>query len=166
MRLVLLVSTVVLGLALFASPATAQVTGVPGINDYTINGSISGSTSCNVVTIPAGGLITFNINGANPGSLAAIIVGASVPGSACFCTPGWLPLPLSSCVGVQSLDFPMFSAVCSTVIVVGTLDGAGNFTVVGGPCPPATRLATQAVVVDTGCTPTRVWSQAYDISCL
>lgn len=166
MRLVPFLSISILGVSIWATPAAAQVTGVPGINDFTINGSVSGSTSCTPVTIPPASPITFNISAANPGALAAIIVGVAFPGTVCPCTAGWIPLPPSSCVGIQSIDFPMFSPACNTVIVVGLTDGSGNFSATASFCPPGTKLAAQAVVVDPACIPTRVWSQAYDIGCL
>ena len=43
-------SLATLAFALFAGLTHAQTTGVPGWNDFLLNGDISGSTSCNSLT--------------------------------------------------------------------------------------------------------------------
>lgn len=80
----LLLSALILPLALSAA-ASAQTTGMPGTNDFTINGLGSGSTSC--TTLNLGGTLGLAINGvpnaaviggvANQCSAGALSVGAN-----------------------------------------------------------------------------------------
>ena len=61
----------VLGLTIAAAPALAQTTGVPGINDYTINTFTSGSQSCTQLCIPTPATITMSVN-TTPGAFVII----------------------------------------------------------------------------------------------
>ena len=80
-------ATAALALALFAVPAAAQTTGFAGINDYTVNGFTSGSTSCNFVLVPVGSPITFTVTAA-PGSPVLILFVFDCP-----CTPNVVIFP-------------------------------------------------------------------------
>lgn len=79
-----LFAAIALTTSLLASTASAQCTGFPGINDYTINGSTSGATSCSLVTIPTSSPITVSVSSI-PSTPVAILLGTSVPGSSCTC---------------------------------------------------------------------------------
>lgn len=117
------------------------------------------------MTIPVASPISLSIS-ATPGALVAFLFVTPDSGIPCPCSPGAVPLAPSSCVGTQSIDLPVFASFCPLSILVGVTDAAGFFTVSSPTCPPGTMFATQAVVVDPSCTPTRVWTQAYDVACL
>ncbi len=168
-----------------AGSAVAQVTGVPGINDYTLNGLVSGSQSCTSLCFPSPTTLTMAVN-TTPG--APVIVywttcpcrGCSVPWPPNACAPG-IPLGfLPGCTATnQSIDF--FPAAGCAVVFSATLianaAGIASLTVTvpllsGGtvPCSPNVRLSTQAVVLDlcgVGGPPVGpgpfVLTQAYDV---
>lgn len=174
-----------LGLALACGSLTAQVTGVPGINDYTINGSTSGSQSCTALCMPSPLLLTMAVNTV-PGAPVVIVWtdcpcrGCAVPWPANACTPaipfGTIPACLTT---NQSLDF--FPVPGCNILFQATLianaAGVASLTVAVPPlsagtvpCGPNTRLSTQAVVIDpcgVGGLPLGpgpfVLTQAYDV---
>jgi len=164
MRRVLTLSSVLFAAALLAAPSSAQVTGTPGLNDYTINSTASGSTSCNLVVVPFSSPITFAISGAPNTNFIAILL-FSVPGAICPCTAGFNPLA-ANCAGIQSWDLPLGTVGCNMVLVFGTTDGAGNFSVTAASCPSGTRFSTQTVLLGPTACPPKVWTQAYDVTCL
>ncbi len=150
-----------LSVLLSAALATAQTTGVPGMNDYTVNGLGSGTTSCTTMCFPNGGL-TLNLQvSAPPGAFAIVLF------SLCPCTTCSLPGPTNSCFPTipntacggttnQSLDLNMTAACGIVFSAVMAPNSAGTpglsmpltipaFT--GLPCTNAV-LATQAAVID------------------
>lgn len=148
--------------ALLSSPSLAQTTGIPGINDFTVNGFVSGSTSCTLV-VQVGQPITFNINTV-PGALSVIVL------NTCPCAAGLLPLAPIGCQGAllnQSIDLDIFGwtgALCLTLQFPGTANTAGNFGFTMPPCPNPFRFSAQGVILIPGCAPF-VMTQAYDIQC-
>ncbi|MCA9319595.1 MAG: hypothetical protein KDB53_02610, partial [Planctomycetes bacterium] len=60
-------SQTMIALLLAGAGLSAQTTGFPFFNDYTINGSVSGSTSCTNVTIVLPSLLSFDVQTAGPG---------------------------------------------------------------------------------------------------
>ncbi len=176
---------VLLGLALglLSVPAAAQTTGVPFINDYTVGGVGSGSTSCTSVPIPGGGLaVPFTVTASAPGLPVFIFASVSlVPGAVCLCVPCTLgvapspcPIPtFTACPATtnQSIDLVLGTPSCALLMMPGVtgLDPAGGpggvFTATIA-LPPFVSFSTQAVVVDPLCaTPAFgvVFTQAYDV---
>ena len=151
-------NTNLLGVLLTASAAIAQTTGVPGLNDLTVNLLGSGSTSCSPFCFP-GGNVTINLDLSAPaGSSAFLLL------SFCRCLPCQLtgptnsclpPIPLTACGGSnQSLDLDMSLPCGIAAVVPFALTTAGTLSlqvpippIVGFPC--STALSVQAVVIDT-----------------
>jgi hypothetical protein len=138
--------------------AFAQTTGVPGINDYTINSLGSGSTSCTTMCFPNGN-VTLNLSVSAPPGAFIFVFFNFCPCQTCFmgapanaCVP---PIPATACGSSnQSLDFNI-SAACP--IILSMLMGVNSAGTVGisfpipflpgPPCSIAT-LGTQAIVID------------------
>ncbi len=166
---------------LTAAAALAQTTGVPGMNDLTVNTMGSGTTSCTTFCFPNGGLtLNFQVS-APPGASAIALF------SFCPCTTCTLPGPTNSCFPTipstacgsstnQSLDLDI-TAACGGLISVPMTNTAGVVglsmslnipTFLGLPCTNAT-LAVQAVVIDPcgqglfGVTGPFVMTQAYTL---
>lgn len=153
----------ILTLAAVAAPLAAQTTGVAGINDYTVNGSTPGSSSCPAVCIPTPGTITMTVNTV-PGAFVIFVwtdcpcTGCAIPWAANVCTPSIPNGTSSACASTnQSLDFlpvpgcnilftgTAFANAAGLASIVLTVGSLGNGTV---PCGPFNRLSTQAVVFD------------------
>ena len=163
MRWILMISIGLL-LTILAPPCFGQVTGTPGLNDYTVNGSFSGSTSCNIVVIPPASPLTLAVSG-DPLTTVIIIILVPVPGAGCPCTAGFAPFP-PNCAGVQSLDILFGTPGCVSLLISGVTDAAGDYSVTAPSCPPSLRFSTQAVLLGPAACPPPVWTQAYDVSCL
>jgi hypothetical protein len=147
---------------LFAAAATlAQTTGVPGINDYTINSLGSGTTSCTTFCFPNGNL-NLNLQVSAPAGAFAIVLFNFCPCTTCSLpgpTNACLPLIPSTACGAstnQSLDMSLTAACGIAFSAVLAPNSAGTpglsmqlpipaFT--GLPCMNAT-LSTQAAVID------------------
>ena len=147
-----------LPILLLASAVSAQTTGVVGVNDYTINNAISGSTSCNKVLL--GGLpITFKITAAANSSVVLLF-------SLCPCSSNFFAMG-TSCALTQTLDLNLTCPLFTFNSVTGA-GGTMLFVVPPFVCaPPGTFLfSTQGVVFDSSCFP---WpfrlTQAYDVCC-
>lgn len=153
---------VVLTVLLMALTARAQVTGVAGINDYTINGSIPGSTSCNNICLPPPVTVVMQVS--TVPNTAVFFIWNPCPCRACV-TP-WtlnscLPvIPLATippCSGTtnQSLDM-LLSPNCPIIWSGLAISSAAGIATISIPIPPLTtlpcagpRFSTQAVVVNT-----------------
>lgn len=131
---------------LLATAASAQTTGVPFVNDYTINGLGSGTTSCN--PIPLGpGLVPFTVT-SDPN--LPVVYFASL----CPCSPCSLPLPSASCAipatacfgSNQSIDLAL-NAACPLIAWPGVTDGSGVCTVML-PITGTPTFSTQAVILN------------------
>ncbi|MFY9341323.1 MAG: hypothetical protein WAT39_02455 [Planctomycetota bacterium] len=145
-------------LSALTASLVAQTTGVPGINDYTINGLGSGATSCVSLCFPNGN-VTLNLAVSAPfGSFALLLFNfcpcqtCGLPGPTNACVP---PIPLTACGGSnQSLDLDL-TAACGPAIIqfVGPSTAGFPFTTLtipplpGAPCTVAT-LSTQAAVIN------------------
>lgn len=146
-----------LAVSLAAAPAVAQVTGVPGTNDYTINSLGSGGTSCVPLCFPNGG-VTLNLAVSAP--LGAIAIAffnfcpcltCQLPGPTNSCAP---PIPLTACGAStnQSLDLDLSPPCGLPISFTMLVNTAGVYsasvpipTLPGIPCGVAT-LSTQAIV--------------------
>lgn len=144
-----------LAACLAIAPALAQTTGVPGINNYTINSLGSGGTSCVPLCFPNGSL---NLNLAISAPLGAIAIAFF---NFCPCLPCQLPGPTNACLPTipstacgsnQSFDMDL-SPPCGIpfnfTLVVNTA-GVYSATIPipplpGPPCGVIT-LSTQAIV--------------------
>jgi hypothetical protein len=148
----------ILASLLAIAPALAQTTGVPGMNDYTINSLGSGSTSCTPLCFPNGG-VTLGLNVSAPTGSVIIFVfnfcpclACSLPAPANACTP---TIPSTACGGSnQSADINLSSACGIALTLVGVTNTAGTVSailnippLVGPPCS-IVQLSTQAVVIN------------------
>src|SRR5688572_6944751 len=149
-----------LAVSLAAAAAVAQVTGVPGTNDYTINGLGSGGTSCVPLCFPNGG-VTLNLAVSAP--LGAIAIAffnfcpcqtCQLPGPTNACAP---PIPLTACGATtnQSLDLDLSPPCGLPISFTMLVNTAGVYSasvaippLPGLPCSVAT-LSTQAIVFST-----------------
>jgi len=150
-------STKTLAFLLTAGAAMAQTTGVPGINDLTVNWAGSGTTSCTSMCFPNGNVaLNFDVS-APVGAVAVLLFSfcpcttCSLPGPANTCLP---TIPATACGGSnQSLDLDMSPPCGITVSIPVTVNSAGTLgttvnipPIAGIPC--TTPLAVQAVVID------------------
>lgn len=174
-----------LALLVVTAPLTAQVTGVFGINDYTVNGVAPGSQSCTPVCIPTPGLITMNVDTV-PGAFVVVVFtdcpcrGCSIPWGPNACTPAIPNGVIPQCATTnQSIDF--FPIPGCGIIWSGTAvaNAAGQATIVLSvpligtatvPCAVNQLFSTQAIVFDpcgVGGVPIGpgpfVLTQAYDV---
>ncbi|MEM7310449.1 MAG: hypothetical protein AAF682_27475 [Planctomycetota bacterium] len=154
MRTLLLSALLTVALALgLASPANAQTTGVPGVNDYTIAGFGSGSTSCTFFAPPIGGGWPMSVSATGPG--LPVLFHYAIVGIVPGCVPGFFPLAPLPCVpfllphsidivlGAGSIPFGSFAA----------FTGAGGVATVVAPpfAPLGLTVTTQAYVIDPTC---------------
>lgn len=143
-------------IAALGALAPGQTTGVPFLNDYTVAGAASGSTSCTVVPIPGGGPTVFTVT-CSPTAVLAVLVF-----SPCPCAPGFLcvaptpcAIPATACplaaggpgTTNQSLDLLLPCGLLPPLVVFPV---AGVATAVL-PLPPGLVFGTQAAVVDPAC---------------
>ncbi|MBK9385835.1 MAG: hypothetical protein IPN34_13575 [Planctomycetes bacterium] len=140
--------------ALPAAPLAAQTTGFPFVNDLTVNGSIPGSTSCNLVNSTALPH-TYQITAA-PLSPCVLFF------SLCPCQAGALPLPPATCPFpmTQSLDL-MINPACFVIPINGATNGAGVFSITFPASTVPFTFSVQAAVVDICGTVSL--TQAYDV---
>jgi hypothetical protein len=137
--------------------AAAQVTGVPGINDYTINAPVcAGSPSCTTCCFQTPVALNCNVS-TTPGNLVVVIW------SFCPCFAGFACGPINACVPPipntacgsttnQSLDLQL-GCVMTTFVGVANTAGIAPVTLNIpnlGPALPCSigPLSTQAVVLD------------------
>ena len=140
------------------APALAQTTGVVGINDYTINGLGSGTTSCTSLCFPNGN-VTLGLNVSAPvGSFVVVLF------NFCPCLSCYLPAPANACLPAipptacggsnQSADINLTSACGIALSIVMTTNTAGtigaSLSIPPLPGPPCSvvQLSTQAVVIN------------------
>ncbi|MEO6597766.1 MAG: hypothetical protein ABIP94_23725 [Planctomycetota bacterium] len=143
---------------LLAFPALAQVTGVPGINDLTVNGLGSGGTSCVPLCFPNGNLTLNLAVSAPPGAIILVFANfcpcltCQLPGPSNPCVPA---IPATACGGSnQSFDMDLSAGCGLSFSAVMTVNSTGVLglslpipPLPGPPCTVAT-LSTQAVVID------------------
>ncbi len=143
----------------FATVGVAQTTGVPGINDLTVNGFGSGQTSC-ATTCFANGNLVLNYTVSAPFGAPVLIAfnlcpcaPCTLPGPANFCAP---PIPLTACaLSNQSFDLSL-NAACGpltllpTTPILGTTLSSLSIAVPPIPGAPCLNLAlsAQAVIID------------------
>lgn len=167
-----------LPLPLLLAVATAQTTGVVGINDYTLNALGSGTTSCTVQCFPTPVAINLQVTTAN-GNLVFFLF------TFCPCMPctmGWSPnactpaIPPTACGGTtnQSIDLLAPNTACplfvlgSAIAVGGVASSTWSLPPLGPPCASA-RGSTQALIIDpcgvgnSAFPGPFVLSQAYDL---
>lgn len=168
----------VLSVLVLATAAAAQgTTGVVGINDLTINGFVSGSTSCTPVALNCPATIQFDVSCA-PFAPVAIYL------SPCPCFADWACLGSTSCAipatacgntANQSVDLNLACSVYE--LAFGGSNALGDFSSVI-PVPPGLcgggftiTFAVQAVVFDIGCVNLSpvlpfhlLLTQAYDVT--
>lgn len=150
-------------LLLVAGPATTQVTSVPFINGFSVNGSPLGGMSCgtvNVLSAPVMPPLVFSVSCRQPNDI--VIIANSV----CLCSPcsGQLApspcaIPFSACFcSNQAVDINLAPPCAVTFILLfavpdGIGHGVASTTV---PFPAAGPglgfvLSTQAAILDSGC---------------
>jgi hypothetical protein len=149
--------------AVFLAAATgAQTTGVPCINDYTINGGVSGSTSCTPISVPGGGVLSLKVS-TSPTAIAVIFVfrtGSGACVAPTLCLPPVLsplcPVPFTACAATtnQSIDIGIpFTIVpgplCLTIPDTSMPGCRACFLSV--PVPAGISFGTQAAVIDPLC---------------
>jgi hypothetical protein len=144
----------------FAALATmalglAQTTGVPGINDYTINGVGSGSTSCTTQCFNTPVNLSLDVSTA-PGNFVIYVwsfcpcFGGFVCGGPNACLPA---IPFSACGSTtnQSLDLQLGCVLTTFGPVQANTAGLANlvlpFPTLSLP-PCSFPMATQAVILD------------------
>lgn len=163
--------------------AVAQTTGVPGINDYTLNGLVSGSSSCTQLCFATPTNLTMAVQTV-PGAIAVVVWtdcpcrGCAFPWPANTCVP---PIPFGTAAPCsatnQSLDFVPIPG-CNILFqgfLFANAAGLASQTLALPPLgssaqPCALRFTTQAVVLDPcglggpplGAGPF-VLTQAYDV---
>ena len=150
---------------LAAAPSAQGTTGVAGINDYTVNGSTAGSSSCAFVTVPAG-LTKFNVD-TSPGLRVVFLFNVNCPCRPCLLPwpPTACPLPLTTLCPFTNQAFELDPSGASCLFLSGaaTSNAAGQATL-AFPVPPLIRFSTQAIMINP-CDPGNLlFTQAYQIS--
>ncbi len=158
----------VLLLASSAATAGAQTTGQPALNDYTINGQGSGSTSPRSVVL-AVGRSGFTVSTRAPGQVVVYAFSGlpCTPGAVCFPSSP-CALPATACGGStnQSLDLLFGSPLF--VVQVSTPSGTSGVSRLALNLPPGVHFSTQAGIFDAVCgvpffgAGSLVMTQAYD----
>jgi hypothetical protein len=143
--------------AVLCSAAVAQPTGIPNFNDYTINGSTSGSTSCTFLPFTTPTVLNFQVSTSGPGNAAFILISAGP------CSPNSIPT-LATC---QGTTFDLATGFGISILFAGPTTPAGTFNALL-PLPPlpSIRFSTQAVIIDPACGGLPLFSQAYQVSLL
>jgi hypothetical protein len=144
-------------LLLLAAPAAAQTTGFPFVNDLTVNGFLSGSTSCNF-TNQTGNPLTFQVTAAP--NAPVLLIFDTYP-----CVANTIPLPPSMCYGMlipQSFDLSLAPGAFLWTWP-GATNAAGFFTVTFPASSSPIRFSVQGLVLDPICTPFLL-TQAYQVS--
>ena len=138
-----------------AALALAQVTGVPGINDYTIAPGCSGAQSCTSCCFTTPVALTCNVSTA-PGN-AVFLFFSFCPCTTCFmpgppnlCVPG---IPSTACGSTTNQAFEVvLGCVSSTNLVFANSAGVASFNLnlpFLGPAPACSiNLSTQAIIID------------------
>jgi hypothetical protein len=143
---------------LLAGSAAAQTTGVPGINDLTLNSIGSGATSCVTQCFPNGNVTLTYMVSVAPGAIPFVMFNfcpclpCSLTAPSNFCSP---TIPPTACFGSnQSLDLDL-NAACGPVLflpVGPTTTGVVgvSITVPPIPGPPCSNVAltAQAIILD------------------
>jgi hypothetical protein len=150
--------TSLLAFALLSSAALAQTTGVPGINDLTVNWTGSGSTSCTSMCFPNGNTtIAFDVS-MPTGAIAILAFNfcgcapCSLPGPSNACAPA---IPATACGGSnQSLDISV-NAACGPIVFIpvatstaGTVGATITIPPIPGPPCASAVLGVQGIVID------------------
>ena len=149
-----------IALVLLAASGRSQTLGVPGLNDMTVNGMGSGTTSCTAVG-PAGisGVpITFAIFASPTSTGAALFI------DVCPCSPAVATYP-NSC---HPLLFSRLDIGTCVLMNVPMRPGPvpGSYFAAFPPLPTGLTFSAQGVVLDASCAPVWpfVFTQAYDIT--
>lgn len=158
----------VLGIAtaLATGPAAQGTTGVPTINDYTLNGMTSGSSSCTLLFPFASGPAVLKISTA-PNAPTVFLFNLNCPCKTCLFpwVPATCPMPPLTCATFTNQAFELNTgfATCVFLSASATADASGtaSITVV---VPPMIRFSTQAVLLHPCSPSTLVFTQAYDVS--
>ena len=171
----------VLALAL-GSTLTAQVTGVPFMNDYTLNGLTSGSQSCTPLCFPSPVTLTMTVT-TPPGAFVVVFWmncpcnGCALPWPPNACTPA-IPNGIGACATTnQSIDLNLVCTVIFNPVMTANSAGFASMTISVPllspgivPCTAFSTFSTQAVVLDlcgVGGPPVGpgpfVLTQAYDV---
>lgn len=151
-------ATVALATTTLISSAEAQgTTGVPGLNDYTIAGMFSGSSSCGFLPGFPGGSVQPHTISTTPNTQVAWLFTLSPN---CLCRPCFFPFPNqgacppppnTACPTTnQSLDIVLG---CGIIAVSGISDAAGFATLNVTMPPPGFAYGTQAVAFQSCATP-------------
>ncbi|MCB9882587.1 MAG: hypothetical protein H6834_12425 [Planctomycetes bacterium] len=143
--------TTTLLLAVLASPAMAQTTGIPGFNDLTINALGSGSTSVTTLTFVSPTTLNFQIQASGAGYPVVLMVSP-------FPASPFPTLPLLTCQGTQfHLRFPP-----TPIMLPGSTGGGGAWNLAVPVGIPAT-FSVQGLIIDPSCTALLLFTQAYDV---
>ena len=149
----------VLALLLCSPTLSAQTTGVPNLNDYTINGLGSGSTSCTPMGFITPTVLNFSVSTASPGAFVFLLFS---PGP---CTPESVTMPTCSGTTFDLLLNPAPRLLLSGVSVpVGSSFQYDAPPITVPPVSPPITFSTQAVILDPICGTLPLFSQAYDVT--
>jgi hypothetical protein len=148
-------STFAVAVLFTAVASTAQVTGVPGMNNYTIAPGCSGPQSCTSCCFLTPVTLTCNVSTAP--ARAVIFYFSFCPCTTCFmagpvnsCVPA---IPSTACGSTTNQAFEvLLGCVSSSSLVLANTAGVATFSLPVPPLGPAApcsiNLATQAVVID------------------
>lgn len=142
-------------------------TGVPTVNDYTIGGMTSGSSSCTLLAPFPSGPTVFNVSTA-PGAPVVFLFNFNCSCRACLLP--WVPAaaacglpPLGCGIGNQAYELDTTSGSCIFLSAAATANSAGMVTVTF-VVPAALRFSTQIVLLHPCDGSNLMFSQAYNVS--
>ena len=148
------ITTLLMAGLLVAGAASGQSTGFPFFNDFTINGAISGSTSCTTLTFPTPVTLNFQISTAGPGR-TVYLMASDLP-----CFPG--PFTGFTCQGTT------FDLIWTPSFFFTPLPPTGPLGFTGLPLvvPPLLgpfHFSTQCAILDPACGGLVLFTQAYNV---
>lgn len=159
-----IVRRTVLVLGLAGAVAAQGTTGVPTINDYTLNGMTSGSSSCTLLSPFPSGPAVLKVSTA-PGAPVVFMFNLGCPCKTCFFpwAPATCPMPPLLCATFTNQAFELTNFPGCTLLSAGVFAGASGSATLTVIVPPMIRFSTQAVLLHP-CNAGLVFTQAYDVS--
>lgn len=152
MKLALLLSSV---LAL-AATTSAQTTGVPGVNDLTVNATGSGGTSCQFLTLTGGGTVTINID-TLPGLSTVFFLSPfcrCTDGSVIGAPPPFVFAPSPSCGipytaggGTSNQSFDIITGLCGPILSAPVVSDPSGQATISFPIPAGFVFTVQGGII-------------------
>ena len=152
--------TTLVALAALATMGPAQTTGVPGVNDFTINGQNSGSTSCSSIIVLGGTPLSLEVS-AGPGEALILAAASSCSPAALIIDPTYtVDLDLASLAIVLDGTGAILPPSFLTMFMTTSASGSWSL-LLGSPVAGGVSIGLQLALFDGISLKT---TQSYDLS--